>query len=82
MLSPLKTGALYLLERDGGEGLEILPFVRMRPGPPAPTACYFYSRLVGDGARFVSYHQAEDSEVTEADPALSALIEDLSGAAS
>jgi hypothetical protein len=44
----------------------------MRAGTPAATACYFYSRLGKDGARFVSYHQARESEVTEQDRVLSA----------
>ena len=76
---PLKSGALFLLERDGHDGLELLPFVRMHAGTPADTACYFYSRLGKDGARFVSYHQAEDSAVVEVDAALATLVNDLAG---
>jgi hypothetical protein len=79
VLSPMKTGALYLLENDGSEGLEILPFLRMQPGPPAATACYFYSRVGAQGARFVSYHQAQESEIIDPDPALLALVEELAG---
>lgn len=78
---PLKSGGLFLLERDGRDGLELLPFVRMRVGAPADTACYFYSRFGKDGARFVSYHQAQDSEVVEHDLALAALLDDLTGSA-
>jgi hypothetical protein len=76
---PLKSGGLFLLERDGRDGLELLPFVRMRAGAPADTACYFYSRLGEEGARFVSYHQAQDSEVVEQDLAITQLINDLTG---
>jgi hypothetical protein len=81
-IRPLKTGALFLLERHGRDGLELLPFVRMRVGTPATTACYFYSRLATGGARFVSYHQAQDSEVVEEDLALVALVNDLTGSGS
>lgn len=76
-ISPMRTGRLYLAEIDGRDGLELLPFVRMRPGPPAATACYFYSRMGTDGARFVSYHQAQASEMTELDADLAALVEEL-----
>jgi len=51
----------------------------MRAGTPAATACYFYSRLGREGARFVSYHQAQDSEFVENNVALEALVEDLTG---
>ncbi len=78
-LTPMRTGALYVLEREGRDSLKLLPFVRMRAGTPAATACYFYSRLGKDGARFVSYHQAQESELTEQDVDLSALVDELSG---
>ena len=78
-ITPMKTGGLYILEREGRDGLRLLPFVRMRAGIPAATACYFYSRLGKDGARFVSYHQALESELTEQDRDLSALVDELSG---
>ena len=78
VISPMVTGSLYLHERESRIGLEILPFVRMRAGVPAPNACYFYSRLEGDGAHFVSYHQVKDTEITETDPMLEALIHELS----
>ncbi len=78
-VTPMKTGGLYVLERDGRDGLELLPFVRMRAGTPAATACYFYSRHTKEGARFVSYHQAQESELMEQDRDLSALVDELSG---
>ena len=78
-LTPMRTGALYVLEREGRDSLKLLPFVRMRAGTPAATACYFYSRLGKDGARFVSYHQAQESDWTEPDSDLSALVAELSG---
>ena len=79
VVRPLKSGGLILLERGGRDGLELLPFIRMRAGAPADTACYFYSRLGTDGARFVSYHQAQDSEVVEHDVAIAELVNDLMG---
>ena len=80
VLTPLRSGGLFLIERDGRDALELLPFVRMRAGAPADTACYFYSRLVKEGARFVSYHQAHDSAVVEPDLAITELVNDLMGA--
>ena len=79
VIRPLKSGGLFLLERNGRDGLELLPFVRMRSGAPADTACYFYSRLDGEDARFVSYHQAQHSELVEQDIVLTALVNDLTG---
>ena len=36
------------------------------PSPKtALNACYFYNRRTKDGVRFVSYHYAEDSDVTQ-----------------
>ena len=75
----MRTGSLYILQRDNRDGLELLPFVRMRGSTPAATACYFYSRLANKGARFVSYHQAQESELTEQDEALLRLVDELSG---
>jgi hypothetical protein len=79
-VQPLKTGALYLLHNDAVDALELLPLVRMKAGPASANACYFYSRLDGNEARFVSYHHTVASELTEADPPLVALIRELSGA--
>jgi hypothetical protein len=79
VVRPLKSGGLILLERAGRDGLELLPFTRMRAGAAADTACYFYSRLGKEGARFVSYHQAQDSEVVESDLAITELVNDLMG---
>ena len=76
--APMKTGGIYLHERGSRDGLLLLPFVRMRAAAPTETACYFYSRLGKEGARFVSYHQAQTSELTEEDLVLSALVEELS----
>jgi len=76
---PMRAGELYVLEQDARQGLELLPFVRMRAGTPAATACYFYNRLRKEGARFVSYHQAQESEVTEQDHSLAALVDELTG---
>jgi len=77
--TPLRSGSLVLLERGARNGLALLPFVRMRVGEPAATACYFYNRLNTDGARFVSFHQALDSEVVEEDSALRELVDELAG---
>ena len=61
------------------DGLELLPFIRIRVGAPAETACYFYNRLGSEGARFVSYHQAQTSEFVDHDSAISTLVTELTG---
>jgi hypothetical protein len=78
---PMRTGSLYVMDRDKRDALELLPFVRMKTGTPAATACYFYSRVVGPEVRFVSYHQALESELKERDDTLLALVADLKSAA-
>ena len=43
------------------------------------SSSYFYSRLGKDGARFVSNLTAQESELTEQNGDLSALVDELSG---
>ena len=59
--------ALYLLDPNGDRGLRLLPFVRVMPSPHTETnACYFFNRLQGnDKCRYVSYHFAQDAELTD-----------------
>lgn len=57
LLAPLKRGTLYLLDKEGETGLEILPLVTISSSPQeAENACYFYNRKQPDGLRYVSYH--------------------------
>lgn len=58
--------ALYLLDPSSDRGLRLLPFVRVMPSPRTEAnACYFFNRLEGsDQCRYVSYHFAQDAELT------------------
>lgn len=56
---------LYLSKKSSARALKILPLVQVGPSPQsAKNACYFFSRLEREGARFVSYHFADKSELT------------------
>lgn len=59
---------LYLFDPNSDRGLRLLPFVRVMPSPRTEAnACYFFSRLEGNGMyRYVSYHFAQDAELTNA----------------
>lgn len=71
----LEDSALYLLDANGDRGLRLLPFVRMLQSPRTEAnACYFFSRRQGDGFRYVSYHHAEDSDLTDQFPDTSEML--------
>ncbi len=56
---------LYLVRKDAGRALKLLPLLRVGPSPDsAKNACYFYNRLERDGVRFVSYHFSDKPELT------------------
>jgi hypothetical protein len=58
--------------------LRLVPFVRLRPAPSSEkNACYFYSRLDGDQAEYVSHHFESESRIHESDPELVAFIDRL-----
>ncbi len=55
---------LYLSKKDSGRALKLLPLVQVGPSPQsAKNACYFFSRLEREGARFVSYHFTDQPEL-------------------
>lgn len=63
---PLDTERLYLTEKGNTGALEVLPFVRIGPSPATnKNACYFYSRMVREGVRYVSYHFEDQPELIE-----------------
>jgi hypothetical protein len=65
MATWLDVESLYLSQKDSGGALKILPLVQVGPSPQsAKNACYFFSRLEREGARFVSYHFADKPELT------------------
>ena len=71
---------LYLTSRDSGRALLLLPLIRVGPSPgSAKNACYFFTRLEKDGARFVSYHFVDQPEVKDESGDTSAAIRLLIG---
>ena len=57
---------LYLSKKDSGKALKLLPLILVGPSPQSTkNACYFFSRLERDGARFVSYHFVDKPELTD-----------------
>jgi len=66
MATWLDVERLYLSKKATGRALKLLPLVQVGPSPPsAKNACYFFSRLEREGARFVSYHFTDKPERTE-----------------
>jgi len=64
MATWLDVERLYLSNKDSGRALKLLPLVQVGPSPEsAKNACYFFSRVEPEGARFVSYHFAEKPEL-------------------
>lgn len=65
MVTWLDVERLYLSKKDSGKALKLLPLIQVGPSPQsAKNACYFFSRLERDGARFVSYHFTDKPELT------------------
>lgn len=65
MATWLDVERLYLSKKDSGKALKLLPLIQVGPSPQsAKNACYFFSRLERDGARFVSYHFTDKPELT------------------
>jgi hypothetical protein len=55
---------IYLSSKQASRALKLLPLVQIGPSPEsAKNACYFFSRLERDGARFISYHYADTPEL-------------------
>jgi hypothetical protein len=75
MATWLDVESLYLSKNDSGRALKLLPLVQVGPSPQsAKNACYFFSRLERDGARFVSYHFTDKPELTgQFDEAMAAI---------
>jgi hypothetical protein len=61
----LDVETLYLSKKDSSKALKLLPLIQVGASPQsAKNACYFFSRLEHDGARFVSYHFTDKPELT------------------
>lgn len=53
----MEGGKLYVLHGNYKTPIELLPFIRVISSPKIEgNACYFYNRIEGKDARFVSYH--------------------------
>jgi hypothetical protein len=62
----LDSKKLYLVEKRGGRGMEVLPFVKVLSSPASEeNACYFFNRVTTDGVKVVSYHFEQASEQTD-----------------
>jgi hypothetical protein len=59
----LDTARLYLVNDGNNRALELLPFIRVLGGQTGQDACYFYNRLEGAEARWVSYHFHAEPEL-------------------
>ncbi len=80
-LQQLEAEELYIVD-DTDEplaaALKVAPLVRLRASPSSEeNACYFYSRLDGDQAEYVSHHFESEARIQESDPQLVAFIERL-----
>jgi hypothetical protein len=64
MATWLDVERLYLSKKDSRKALKLLPLIQVGTSPQsAKNACYFFSRLELDGARFISYHFADKPEL-------------------
>ena len=69
---------LYLVKEGESGVLKLLPLVKVGPSPQsARNACYFFSRLEKDGARFVSYHFIDRPEFKDASEEATELVRSL-----
>jgi hypothetical protein len=65
MATWLDVERLYLSKSESGRALKLLPLIQVGPAPQsAKNACYFFSRLEGNGARFISYHFTDKPELS------------------
>jgi hypothetical protein len=65
MATWLDVERLYLSKKHSGKALKLLPLIQVSASPPsAKNACYFFSRLERDGARFISYHFTDKPQLT------------------
>lgn len=64
-IMPLETDCLYLFDSMSRTGLKLQPFVEVIPSPERQAvACFIFNRVDKDGARWVSYHFDQESEIT------------------
>jgi hypothetical protein len=69
---------LYLYDRIQGSVLKLVPFIDVVPSPEKETmACFIYSRLEKETARWVSYHYDKSSEIQHAPDGLAKMISEI-----
>jgi hypothetical protein len=79
LTGPAETGQLHLVGTGSRDALPLIPLVKVMPSPrTALNTCYFYSRKTKEGVCFVSYHYAEDANVTGAFDDTACAIDSLS----
>ena len=75
---PLEFGQLYLFDSVAQRGLPLLSFIQVMPSPEQQAfACYIYSRVTDDQARFVSYHFEQESEIHHHTEGIQSALEKL-----
>lgn len=70
----LDTARLYMLNDGSFRALELVPFTRVIAGKTGQEACYFYNRLEGADARWVSYHFHADPDLLLPDDDVAELL--------
>lgn len=66
MAVPLNIERVYLAKKREERALVLLPLLRIGPSPrTSMNACYFFNRLEGEKARFVSYHFVNEPELID-----------------
>jgi len=66
MAEYLEIDSLYLVSKNSGRALKLLPLIKLeQPPQTAKAACYFFNRKESDGLRYLVYHLSEKSEKIE-----------------
>jgi len=80
MATCLYAKRLYMSKKNSGGALLLLPLVQVEASlQSANNACYFFNRLEGDGARFVSFDFANKPELTGEFEEVTDVIKSLDG---
>ena len=80
MATCLYAKRLYMSKKNSGGALLLLPLVQVEASPQsANNACYFFNRLEGNGARFVSFDFANKPELTGEFEEVTDVIKSLDG---
>ncbi|MDA0706492.1 MAG: hypothetical protein O2805_07720 [Proteobacteria bacterium] len=62
-LVPMEKGYIHILHEGQRKPIKLLPLVRLGASPETQkNSCYFYNRIDGGNARYVSYQYSDKSE--------------------